>query len=177
MIAAALAACAAASWAQTVYESKDKAGPVFSDQPSPGAKAVDLPPPNVVSPPPVAPAPAQPPATAAPPYRRFVITRPAGQDSIHSNNGAFAITAQLAPPLRPGDRVRVLIDGNPVPTLFRSASPHIAPNDWQAAATGADQRGQHTLQLVVLDANGVAQIESAPVGFYLHRAAVGGSRR
>ena len=40
MIAAALAAQAMAPLAQTVYESKDKAGPVFSDKPSPGAKPV-----------------------------------------------------------------------------------------------------------------------------------------
>ena len=54
LIAAALAAQATALFAQTVYESKDKAGPVFSDRPSSGATPIELPPPNVVSPPPVA---------------------------------------------------------------------------------------------------------------------------
>jgi hypothetical protein len=81
----------------------------------------------------------------------------------------------LSPPLRPGDRVRVLIDGNLVPTVFRSTNPRITPADWQAAALG--DRGEHTLQLAVVDANGVPAIESPVVSFYVHRAAVGGTRR
>jgi hypothetical protein len=174
MIATALAACVMAPMAQTVYESKDKAGPVFSDKPSSGAKPVQLEAPNVVSPPVVTPAPAQP-AASAPDYRRLVITQPRNQDSIHSNDGSFGIAAQLTPPLRPTDRVRVLIDGNLVPTVFRSSNPRITPNDWQATALG--DRGEHTLQLAVVDANGVPKIESPVVSFYLHRAAVGGTRR
>jgi hypothetical protein len=174
MIAAALAACATAPMAQTVYESKDKAGPVFSDKPSLGAKPVQLEPPNVVSPPVATPAPAQP-AASAPAYRRLQITRPAPLDSIHSNDGSFGIAAQLSPPLRPDDRVRVLIDGNLVPTVFRSTSPRITTNDWQSAALG--DRGEHSLQLAVVDANGMPLIESPVVSFYLHRAAVGGKRR
>ena len=44
-----LALCSALAAAQTtIYESQDKAGPVFSDQPSPGAKELSLPPPNVM---------------------------------------------------------------------------------------------------------------------------------
>jgi hypothetical protein len=174
MIAVALAAQAMAPLAQTVYESKDKAGPVFSDKPSPGAKPLQLEAPNVVSPPAVTPAPPQP-AASAPAYRRLVIARPSNQDSVHSNDGAFGISAQLSPPLRPNDRVRVLIDGNLVPTVFRSTSPRITPADWQATALG--DRGEHTLQLAVVDANGVPAIESPVVSFYLHRAAVGGGRR
>jgi hypothetical protein len=174
LLAAALASCATAPWAQTVYESKDKAGPVFSDKPSPGATPLQLEPPNVVSPPAARPAPAQP-AASAPAYRRLVITQPANEDSVHSNDGAFGITAQLSPPLRPDDRVRVLIDGNLVPTVYRSTSPRITPADWQAAALGG--RGQHTLQLAVVDAQGVPKIESPIVSFYVHRSAVGGQRR
>lgn len=95
ILAAALAAHVASAWAQTVYESKDKAGPVFSDRPSTGAVPVDLPPPNVVSSPAVTPVPDAPAASAsAPTYRRLVIQRPAEQDMVHSNNGAFGISAQ-----------------------------------------------------------------------------------
>jgi hypothetical protein len=173
LFAAALAACAMSPSAQTVYESKDKAGPVFSDKPSPGAKPLQLETPNVVSPPTATPAPPQP-AASAPAYRRLVISRPANQDSVHSNDGAFGISAQLSPPLRPDDRVRVLIDGNLVPTVFRSTSPRITPADWQATALG--DRGEHTLQLAVVDANGVPKIESPIVSFYVHRAAVGARR-
>jgi len=173
LIAAVLAACALSPWAQTVYESKDGAGPVFSDKPSPGAKPVQLEAPNVVSPPAVTPPPPQQPS-AAPAYRRLVITRPANQDSVHSNDGAFGISAQLSPPLRPNDRIRVLIDGNLVPTVFRTTNPRITANDWQAAALG--DRGEHTLQLAVVDASGAPAIQSPVISFYVHRAAVGARR-
>jgi hypothetical protein len=176
IIAAVLMACVAAPLAQTVYESKDKAGPVFSDRPSSGAVPVDVPPPNVVSSPAVKPPAAAPTAsTAAPAYRRLVIQRPAEQDMVHSNTGAFDIRAGLSPPLRPKDRVRVLIDGNLVPTVYRSTSLHISENDWRSAATG--DSGEHTLQLAVVDADGRPWIESEPVRFYLRGVAVGGARR
>ncbi len=174
ILAATLAACTLAPLAQTVYESKDKSGPVFSDKPSPGAKPLQLDPPNVVSPPAATPSP-PPPAASAAAYRRLVISSPANRDSLHSNDGAFGISARLSPPLRPNDRVRVLIDGNLVPTVFRSASPRITAADWQATALG--DRGEHTLQLAVVGADGVPAIESPVVSFYLHRAAVGGKRR
>ena len=175
ILAALLAACTMASQAQTVYESRDKAGPVFSDKPTPGAVAVDVQPTTVVSPPQVAPPPPQQAASAPPAYRRLVITRPAEQDMVHSNTGAFGISASLSPPLRPNDRIRVLIDGNLVPTVFRSTDLRISEQDWQATAVGANS--EHTLQLAVVDADGKPRIESEPLSFYLRRAAVGGGRR
>jgi hypothetical protein len=175
MIAAVLAAQATASLAQTVYESKDKAGPVFSDRPSPGAVVVPLEAPNVVSTPAAAPAPPAPAPTAAPAYRRLVITRPAEQDMVHSNTGAFGVSANLTPPLRPNDRVRVLLDGNLVPTVYRSTNLRISELDWQSAALGIN--GEHTLQLAVVDADGTPLLQSVPVRFYVRGAAVGGTRR
>ncbi|MCU0921484.1 MAG: hypothetical protein MUF16_14320 [Burkholderiaceae bacterium] len=174
ILAAALAACTMAPLAQTVYESKDKAGPVFSDKPSAGAVPVEVQPGNVVSPPVVKPA-APPAPSAAPTYRRLVITRPAEQDMVHSNTGEFGVSASLSPPLRPNDRVRVLLDGNLVPTVFRSTNLHLSRDDWQSAALGSN--GEHTLQLAVVDADGKPWIESAPVRFYLRGTAVGGKRR
>jgi hypothetical protein len=174
ILAAALAVFTMTPLAQTVYESKDKAGPVFSDKPSAGAVPLELPPPNVVSPPVVQPA-APPAPSAAPTYRRLVITRPAEQDMVHSNTGEFGIAASLSPPLRPNDRIRVLLDGNLVPTVFRSTNLRLSLADWQSAAVGSN--GEHTLQLAVVDADGKPWIESAPVRFYLRGAAVGGKRR
>ena len=175
ILAALLAACSAASLAQTVYESRDKAGPVFSDKPSSGAVPVDVTPQNVVSPPQATPSPPPPPPSAAPTYRRLVITRPGDQDMVHSNTGAFGISATLSPPLRPNDRVRVLLDGNLVPTVFRSTNVRLTEADWQSAALGTN--GEHTLQLAVVDADGRPWIQSEPVRFYLRGAAVGGVRR
>ena len=94
---------------------------------------------------------------------------------IHSNTGEFGISANLSPPLRPNDRVRVLLDGNLVPTVFRSTNLRLSLADWQSAALGSN--GEHTLQLAVVDADGKPWIESEPVRFYLRGAAVGGTRR
>jgi hypothetical protein len=105
----------------------------------------------------------------------LVITRPAEQDTVHSNTGEFGIAANLSPPLRPNDRVRVLLDGNLVPTVFRSTELRLSLADWQAAAVGSN--GEHTLQLAVVDADGKPSIESAAVRFYLRGAAVGGKKR
>jgi len=67
---------------------------VFSDRPSAGAVPVELPPPNVVSTPAVKPVPDAPaPSASAPAYRRLVVQRPAEQDMVHSNNGAFGMSA------------------------------------------------------------------------------------
>jgi hypothetical protein len=176
IVTAALAAHGVALMAQTVYESKDKAGPVFSDRPSSGATAVELAPPNVVSVPATAAKPTAAPATAAaPPYRRFVISRPAAQDTVHSNTGEFGVSANLSPPLRTSDRVRVLLDGNLLSSQYRSTNLRISEADWQSAAIGSN--GEHTLQLLVVDANGNTGIESAPVQFYVRHAAVGSARR
>ena len=85
--------------AQGIYESRDKAGPVFSDQPSPGAKAIDLPPPNVIQTDPVRPS--QPaPAATAPYYTAFAITSPENEGTVHSNTGAFDVGVRLEPALR-----------------------------------------------------------------------------
>jgi hypothetical protein len=145
IIAAALAAHGITPMAQTLYESKDKAGPVFSDRPSAGA-------------------------AVAPPYRRFVINRPAEQATVHTHTGEFGVSASVSPPLRSSDRIRVVLDGNLVPNVYRSTNLRISESDWQSAATGT--QGEHRIQLAIVDANGKPSIETAPVSFYVHRAAV-----
>jgi hypothetical protein len=165
-LAAALLVPALALAQGTVYESKDKAGPVFSDKPSPGAKPVELPPLNVIQSPPPAPGAAAP--AAAPAYRKFAIAAPEPQGTIHSNTGAFPIKLAIEPPLRKGDILRVKLDG----TLLagRYASPDIALTaaDWAAAAN--PDNVEHRLQAAIFDANGKRLVESAPVSFYVHRA-------
>lgn len=172
-LAALLAACAFAPAAQTVYESKDKGGTVFSDKPSPGASAVELGTPNVIAAPPVAQAPgAQAPAAA--PYRRFVIDVPTAQGTVHSNTGAFEVRARLSPALRSSDRIVVALDGTALPTRFRSPNLHVSDADWRTAANGADTL--HTVQLAVIDARGTVLIETQPVAFNVLRATVSNRR-
>lgn len=174
IIAAALAFFSIGALAQTVYETKGKDGPVFSDKPTAGASSVDLPPPNVISMPAVAPAPA-PTTQAAPAYRNLVILTPEAQGSIHSNTGAFDVKARLSPTLRSGDRILVSLDGTLLKTRFRSPNLRITDADWRA--TTNDDSAAHSLQLIVVDAKGAPLIESASVDFYMQRATVSKRRR
>jgi len=157
--------------AQTIYESKDKAGnPVFTDQKAPGGKAVDLPPPNVVQTP-ALPKSSPAPAAAPAPYSSLAIASLENEGTIHTNTGEFDIRARAVPALRSaaGDRIRVKLDGNLLPTTYASRWVKISAEDWQAAAT---QDAQHTIQIAIVDGSGTTLIESAPVTFYAHRATV-----
>ena len=173
-LAAALAAVALAPLAQTVYETKDKAGPVFSDKPAPSASVVDVGTPNVIAMPPTAPAPAAP-VQAGPAYRSFVIDVPTGQGTVHSNSGAFDVRARLSPALRSGDRILVNLDGTVLKTPFRSPSLRVSDADWRAAANA--DNALHTVQLAVVDARGTVLIETPPAAFYVQRATVSKQQR
>jgi hypothetical protein len=157
----------------TVYESKDKAGPVFSDKPSAGAAVVDLPPPNVVAGPKPAPVAAPQPAVAAA-YRSLNIASPANGATLHTNTGEFELSARLNPALRPADSLRIKLDGQWLSSTFRSTRLRVTASDWQAAANASTV--EHSVQLVVVDAQGAVLIESAPLRFYVHRASVAGKR-
>jgi hypothetical protein len=165
----------AAAWgapcgAQTVYESKDKSGAtVFSDRPTPGAKPVDLQPPNVIQTPPL---PKQAPQSAAAPgYSSLAITAPEAESTYRPNTGPLAVRASSKPSLRAkaGDRIRVKLDGTLLPGSYSSAKLSIGEKDWQAVAS-TDR--QHQLQLQIVDRSGAVLIESAPVTFYEQRAIV-----
>lgn len=158
-----------------MYESRDKAGPVFSDRPTPGATRIELAPPNVIDTP--HPAAEQSAPTPAPPsYRVLAIQSPANGSTIHTNTGTFQVAVRAEPSLRAGagDRFRLKLDGNVLPHEFRSATLQVTASDWRS---DADENVAHTLQLTVVDAQGRVLIESAPVTFYAHRAAVGHHRR
>jgi Domain of unknown function (DUF4124) len=157
--------------AQTpIYESKDKGGTVFSDQPAPGAKKVDLPPPNVVQT--AKPASAAPKASAAapPPYGRLAIVSPENEGTVHSNDGAFQLQVRAQPALRAGsgDRFRVKLDGKPLAQGYAAGVIDIKSADWARAA--APDTIEHVLQVTIVDRSGAVLIESAPVKFFVHRA-------
>lgn len=164
-----VAFCALSSAQDSVYKSKDKAGPVFSDEPSPGAKVIDLPPPNVIQSDPVPTAPAPSIDNAPPPYRSLTIQSPADGSTIHTNTGEFSVSVNISPALRAGagDRIRVTLDGNALPSSHQSAKFKVTAGDWQGAA---EDRVEHTLQVALVDKTGAVLLESAPASFYAHRA-------
>ena len=157
--------------AQEVYQTRDKAGPVYSDLPVPGANAVELAPLNTFAAPPVLlPTPGAKPQAAAPmPYERLAITNPENEGAVHTNTGAFDVQWQAVPPLdtQRGDAIIVKLDGSPLSQRFTAEPLSIGAADWQRVFS---QSVEHRLQLLIVDADGAVLIESAPVKFYMHHA-------
>lgn len=130
-----------ASAADTIYQSTDKRGnPVFTDQPPPNARPVELPPINTT--PPIAPAatPGPAPAKAFAGYSRIDI----GVSSTIPNGLApTTIGIDLQPELQAGHRWQLLLDGA-VQEVGSGGS----------ATIDRLERGTHQLELRVLDATG-----------------------
>ena len=160
---------AIASAQTTIYECQGKEGPIFSGPPCPGARVLDLPPPNVIDTgaPPQQSAP--PPQDAAPAYTTFSILQPDDRGTIHTNTGQFSVSLSLTPALQDGNSIAVSLDGTQLPTLRSSLQFDITPDEWQEAATATTR---HTLSATVVDGSGNSLISANPVQFYAHRATV-----
>jgi hypothetical protein len=156
----------AVALAQTVYESKDKEGPVFTDTPSPSAQPVDLPPANVIDTPTLA---QQQPVSqpANPGYTAVAILSPQEQGTVHTNTGEFQVSLALTPALQSGNAISVSLDGTTLPTLRNSMQFDITPDEWKSAAK---DNVLHELEVAVLDGSGNTLITADPVKFYVHRA-------
>jgi hypothetical protein len=105
------------------------------------------------------------PATPATPEARYAslrIVRPEHEETIHDNTGTVPVDVLLRPALRAqaGHRFRVLLDGVQAPGEWRSA--HFSLH--------GIERGTHTVQVIVTDADGRRLAESAPVEFHLWQA-------
>lgn len=167
--------------AQTVYESKGPNGPVFSNQPSPGAKVLVLPPLNVMEAPP-APPPSPPAASAAPPasaassaaaavaYRSFSIVAPEDDGSVVANTAQFEVRLSVEPALRIGEghAFAVSVDGRPVAQRFTASEFTIPPEFWGDDLPPPNQR--HQLAAAIVDRDGQILKQAAPVQFYLRHA-------
>jgi hypothetical protein len=152
-----------------VYESKDKSGaPVFSDQPSPGAKPVELPPPNVVSPQ-HEPMPTPPPSPPAFSYAKLAFVAPTEKSTIHSNTGAFDVQLSVEPHLRASDSFVLTLDGKTLSNHYTSGNIALTAQDYAAAAADTYL---HSLSAAVVDSNDKVLISAGPVGFYVRHAAV-----
>lgn len=153
--------------AQPVYESHDRAGPVFSDMPTPDAREVDLPPVNVMDSPAAPTLPPSPPAAAT--YTGLQITQPEEGGTVHSNTGQFSVALILEPPLKieRGDVIAVRLDGTLLPERRTSLQFDVTADEWQMAAR---DQVEHALEVAVVDRSGQELLVAAPVRFYVHRA-------
>jgi len=144
-----LLASGIANAAQT-YRWVDAQGVVhYSDTPQPGAEKVTLP---------TAPPPAARPADTAG-YQSCAITEPAAEASLYAPDSVHVVVS-LEPSLRDGDRLQVLMDGQPLASKSHASTSLEAPQP---------DRGAHALSAVVRDASGKMVCSSSAVTFYVQR--------
>lgn len=127
--------------ADTVYQSTDKRGnPVFTDQPQPNARPVELQPTNTTPALTPAPAPTSSKEKAPSSYSRVALGVPS---SIPNGLAPTTIGIELQPALQPGHSWQLLLDGAV-----------------QEEGTGGSatierlERGTHQMELRILDAGG-----------------------
>ena len=165
-----LAGTDTASAAKT-YRWVDAQGVVhYSDTPQPGAQQVTLPPAQTYSAPQAAtPPPALTPTVPAgsPPapeetYQSCAITQPLAETSLFAPDSVH-VAVTLDPPLRDGDRLQVLLDGQPLDSKSPTATSLEAPQP---------DRGAHVLSAVVRDTTGKMVCSSSGVTFYVQRPSV-----
>lgn len=180
--------------AQAVYETRGANGPVFSDKPQPGAKAVELRPLNVIdnasltgrSSTEKTGAPGTTPKSApdtagkqkpegekeAIAYRSFSIVFPENDGSVWANTAVFEVRVAVDPPLQLGEghAFTVSISGKPVGQRFTATEFMIPPEFWGDQPPPPNQRMQLTARLV--DRNGAVLKEAAPVQFQMRFATI-----
>lgn len=178
IVIAVAAALALPVLAQTVYETRGANGPVFSDKPQAGAKAVDLKPLNVID----SPAPGAAPAAAqrkaeggkeaAVGYRSFAIVFPEKEGSVVANTAVFDVRVAVEPALQLGEghAINVSINGKPVGKRFTATEFMIPAEFWGDQLPEPNQR--HQVDASIVDRAGAVLKNAAPVQFYLRHASV-----
>lgn len=150
--------------ADEIYKHVDKNGNVsFSDRPLDGGKPIDLSPTNSAG------------SIALPKqnrrlsdssptgeYQSLRITRPQNDVTIHDNAGNLGVAVQVAPALRSGDSIRLLVDGS---------SPLEDSTSGGFQLLNVD-RGTHQLQAQLLDNLGNVLLVSELVTVHLRRQSV-----
>ena len=135
----------------------------FSDRPGPDAEEVEVAPTQTVQPTPVQGL-DNPQHQEGQPleYSEFAITSPANEEGVRANDGNVTVRLALRPALRRGHTIAVSIDGE---RIGAGTSTSIQMTNLT--------RGGHTLQALVLDADGEELAQTDAVTFYVLRAAGG----
>lgn len=160
-----------------IYTWKDANGnTIYSDQPHPDAKIVELPATNTVQPP-AAPSSARSndssrsrrasEQTPGGYYRVLEIASPADDEAIRNNEGSLSLTVNTDPPLSSGHLMRVLMDGE----LREEALAGNGQPSQRLNLSGIE-RGSHTLTAVIYDARGNVLQSSPAITVHLQRTSV-----
>lgn len=145
---------------------------MYTDQPRPGAKEVDLPkyPPAQPKPAPVAKTAgedkttAKPAEPAFPGYKKVALVKPVNDETVRENSGAVEVALELEPAWDPklGHKITVSLDGKDLPEVYTTPQFQLQNVD----------RGSHSLQVTVSDAKDVPLSTSNSVTFHLMRQSV-----
>jgi Domain of unknown function (DUF4124) len=158
-------ACATAFAATTVYKWVDEQGVThYSDQPHPHAQTINVDAAQTYSAPAaeqVGAAPSPSSAQPAPPYQECDLFRPEN-DEVFLNTDTVTARLRLEPPLRPGDRVAIGLDGRRLK---------------DQPATGSEftlkvERGTHTLLAVIEDSSAKPVCTSPTITFHVRQPSV-----
>ena len=163
LILVGLALCVGVLAQDRVYKRVNPDGSVeYSDQPTQGAEVMKVPKGSTFT------MPATPSSTAAPAdstaeeasasYDSLEITQPMNDKTIRSNEGKLTALARVTPELDSNHRFRWNMDGDIVPDVN---SPELRLNNIN--------RGSHTLQAEIVDADGKVIISSETITFHLMR--------
>ena len=93
------------------------------------------------------------------PNAQVTIREPQADATVHDNSGNLRVAVEVAPALRPGERLVITIDGVAV-----------AQGTSMVFDIAGVDRGTHDVQASVVDASGAVRGASAPVTFHLWRA-------
>jgi hypothetical protein len=145
---------------------------VYTDQPRPGAKEVELP--KFPPPPPAKPAQADK-ATpdkkadttaepAFPGYKKVALVKPEEDATVRENSGVVEVALELEPAWDPklGHKITVSLDGKNLPETYTAPQFQLQNID----------RGSHSLQVTVNDAKDVPLSTSNSVTFHMKRQSV-----
>jgi hypothetical protein len=95
-------------------------------------------------------------------YTVFDVVSPTPQETLNNIEGNLSVSVATNPGLAATHRIDAILDGEPRPIGARSLS-FTLPEVY---------RGEHTLQLVIVDAGGGELKRSAPVTFFVRQTSV-----
>lgn len=162
LLATAVSAVPAWTWV-------DENGQVhYSDRPVPGAKQIELPGSSRTARP-ATPAPARPAQPSQPreeqaplAYRTFDIVSPVHQQTLWNIGGNLDVQVALDPPLQAGQQIDAYLDGQ-----------HLGIGATGMQFTVPDVfRGMHTLQAVIVDADGHEVLKSRSITFMVQQTSI-----
>lgn len=146
---------------KVIYVSRDANGVmVFSDSPSPGAEEFKLSSHRNI----VAATAVEFPERKAAPAEEFTISivQPQPEETVRDNTGSVYINGNVSPRFQRGHQIQLLFNGKP----------HGQPQRKALFVLRELDRGEHNIQLELLDQNGKLIATSPVTTFYLHRASL-----